>query len=365
MAAPRVIDGDGHIFEDMPAIAKHIPDYYLANWRFNAEAMFPPLDHLHNFQDRLLPGAFAGGKHVGPEEWINFMDAIGLESAVLYPTRGLGVGKMVDYDWAIAVCRAYNNWLSETYVRRDPRFKGMALLPMQEPVAAAEELERAVTELGMSGTMLASTGLPSPLGAKTYWPVYKVADRLGCAVAVHGGAHEGFGMDHFNVYAPVHALGHPFGQMVSFGNMIFNGVCDNFPNVKFGFLEAGVAWLLMCLERFDRSYETHKHYDLSGQLIRLRDGESVSKYIKRNIREGRIFVGCEGEEPELAYAISEVGAEAFVFSTDYPHEVTIEMCRHEIEELMETEDISDDAKDAVLYRNAQRFYNLAPVAVSA
>jgi predicted TIM-barrel fold metal-dependent hydrolase len=272
---------------------------------------------------------------------------------------------MVDYDWVIAVCRAYNNWLSETYVRRDSRFKGMALLPMQEPAAAAEELERAVTELGMSGTMLASTGLPSPLGAKTYWPVYEVADRLGCAVAVHGGAHEGFGMDHFNVYAPVHALGHPFGQMVSFGNMIFNGVCDNFPNVKFGFLEAGVAWLLMCLERFDRSYETHKHYDLSGQLIRLRDGESVSKYVKRNIREGRIFVGCEGEEPELAYAISEVGAEPFVFSTDYPHEVTIEMCRHEIEELMETEDISDDAKDAVLYRNAQRFYNLAPVAVSA
>jgi len=172
-------------------------------------------------------------------------------------------------------------------------------------------------------------------------------------------------MDHFNVYAPVHALGHPFGQMVSFGNMIFNGVCDNFPNVKFGFLEAGVSWLLMCLERFDRSYETHKHYDLSGELIRLRDGESVSRYIKRNINEGRIFVGCEGEEPELAYAIREVGAEPFVFSTDYPHEVTIEMCRHEIEELMETEGISDDAKDAVLYRNAQRFYNLTPVAVSA
>ncbi len=54
-----------------------------------------------------------------------------------------------------------------------------------------------------------------------------------------------------------------------------------------------------------------------------------------------------------------------MFSTDYPHEVTVEMCRHEIEELMETEDISDDAKDAVLYRNAQRFYNLSPAAVPA
>ena len=43
MAAPRVIDGDGHIFEDMAAIAKHIRDYYRANWRFNPDSMFPPL----------------------------------------------------------------------------------------------------------------------------------------------------------------------------------------------------------------------------------------------------------------------------------------------------------------------------------
>ena len=143
------------------------------------------------------------------------------------------------------------------------------------------------------------------------------------------------------------ALGPPFGQMVSFGNMIFNGVCDNFPNARFGFLEGGVAWLLMCLERFDRSYETHKHFDLREQLIRLQGGESVSAYIKRNIREGVLFIGCEGEEPELAYAISEVGADPFVFSTDYPHEVTAEMCRHEIEELLENEHLRTD-KDKTL-----------------
>ncbi len=90
------------------------------------------------------------------------MDEIGLESAVLYPTRGLSVGKMVDYDWANAVCRAYNNWLSETYVQRDSRFKGMALLPMQEPAAAAEELERSVTELGYVGNDARVHGSPEP-----------------------------------------------------------------------------------------------------------------------------------------------------------------------------------------------------------
>ena len=70
------------------------------------------------------------------------------------------------------------------------------------------------------------------------------ADRLGCALGVHGGAHENLGLDDLTPYAPVHSLGHPFGQMISFGGMIFNGVFDKFPNVKFGFMEGGVAWLL-------------------------------------------------------------------------------------------------------------------------
>jgi predicted TIM-barrel fold metal-dependent hydrolase len=218
----------------------------------------------------------------------------------------------------------------------------------------------------MSGAMLPSTGLPNPLGSRMYWPIYEVANRLGCSMAVHGGAHEGFGMDHFNVYAPVHALGHPFGQMVCFGNMLFNGLCDKFPNVRWAFLEAGVSWLLMCLERFDRSYETHIGYDLRGELFQLREGERVSDYVKRHIREGRLFVGCEGEETALTYAVNEVvGASPFVFSTDYPHEVNAEMCKHEIGELLENEEISETDKEAILHGNAERLYGLAPVAVAA
>ena len=355
MAAPRVIDGDGHIFEDMPAIAKHIPDYYLANWRFNAEGMFPPLDHLTISRTGccLAHSRVASTlvRMSGSTSWMRsgWNPPFSIRPAASpwarwstttgrMPSAGpTTTGSLRPTCVATRVSRAWR-----CYRCRSPRPRPKSSSARSPSWVCLELCSR-------------STGLPSPLGAKTYWPVYKVADRLGCSVAVHGGAHEGFGMDHFNVYAPVHAMGHPMGQMVSFGNMIFNGVCDNFPDARFGFLEAGVAWLLMCLERFDRSYETHKHYDLSGDLIRLRDGESVSRYIKRNIKEGRIFVGCEGEEPELAYAIKEVGAEPFVFSTDYPHEVTVEMCRHEIQELMETDDIPDDAKDAVLYRNAQRF----------
>ena len=184
--------------------------------------------------------------------------------------RALAYGKIVSLDYAVAVSRAYNDWLYETYVKFNPRFKGMALIPMQDPEEAAKELRRAVTELGMLGAMMPSNGLPSPLGAKMYWPVYAEADRLGCCLAVHGGAHDRFGMDHMNMYVPVHALGHPWGLTINCADIVYNGIFDRFPRVRIAFLEGGVAWLLLLLERLHASHETHFQFIPARRIWRAR-----------------------------------------------------------------------------------------------
>ena len=88
----------------------------------------------------------------------------------------------------------------------------------------------------MVGAMLPSTGLPNHLGAIEYWPVYEEAERLGCCLAVHGGAHSGIGLDYMNVYTPVHALGHPFGITISFAGILFNGIFDRYPGLRMAFL---------------------------------------------------------------------------------------------------------------------------------
>jgi predicted TIM-barrel fold metal-dependent hydrolase len=174
-------------------------------------------------------------------------------------------------------------------------------------------------------------------------------------------------MDHFNVYAPVHSLGHPFGQLVSFASIVFNGIFDKYPGVRIAFLEGGIAWLLLALERFDRSYSTHIPYDLRGQLIQLRPGQTVEEYIKEHIQAGRIFVGCEGEESDMPYLVQRVGVQPFFFSSDYPHEVDVPMCQHEIHEVMETPELTDEQKAAILHGNAERFYRFetAPAASRA
>ena len=83
--------------------------------------------------------------------------------------------------------------------------------------------------------------------------MYAEANRLGCCLGVHGGCHAGLGMDDLPS-APVHALGHPFTLMTAFAAVVFNGVLDKYPNVRWGFLEGGVAWVMTVLERFQGSY---------------------------------------------------------------------------------------------------------------
>ncbi len=173
------------------------------------------------------------------------------------------------------------------------------------------------------------------MGSEKYWPIYGEAERLGCAIAIHGGAHENLLMDDMSPYAVANALGHPMSQMIAFAGIIFNGVLDKFPGLRIGFMEAGCAWLLTCMERFTGSWASHVQFDPRGRFLQLKKDEKIIDYILRHIDDGRIFVGCEGEELSIAEAVRITGNKPYVFSTDYPHEVDAETCKHELEELRE------------------------------
>ena len=351
----KVIDGDGHVAEDMAEIAGCLVEPYREMMASRPEALFPPLDHLHTARAVETPPQRDHRPVVGPPGWLAFLDDVNIERTVLYPTRALAYGKIVSRDFAVAVCRAYNDWLHKTYLSFNSRFHGMAIIPMQDPEEAVAELRRAVKDLGMLGAMMPSNGLPELLGAKTYWPIYAEAERLGCCLAIHGGAHDHFGMDHLNMYVPVHALGHPWGLTINCASVVYNGIFDRFPATRLAFLEGGIAWLLLCLERFHSSHETHFQHIPAGEFG-VREGERPDRYIIRQIDEGRLFIGCETEELTMPFALKVVGNKPFLYSSDFPHEVTNDSCKHDIHELLESEDLTMADKEGILGRNAERFY---------
>ena len=352
----RVIDADGHV-NDYAAgeeIAKYMPE---GN---RSSVIFPVLDHLHW---QYLRKYSDGMGNPGPKEWDTFLEQSGIECTVVYPSAGLAVGRIVDGQWAIAACRAYNNWLYEEFVNASPKIKGMALIPVQDVEAAVEELRRAIKELGMRGAMLPSNGegIKGHLGAKVYWPLYEEAEKLGCCLAVHGGCHHHFGMDSFSTYYPIHALGHPFGIMVQAASMLAHGIFDRFPKLRVAFLEGGATWVPFFMDRIDRSYnKAHFQVDLTGELlIGPKLDEKASDYFKRHIQEGRIFVGFDCDDSGLGFAVRKAGREPFLFASDFPHEIfDAEVCRHELNELLSREDLTLEDKEAVVGGNAAKLYKL-------
>ena len=124
-----------------------------------------------------------------------------------------------------------------------------------------------------------------------------------------------------------------------------DGVFDEFPKLRVGFMEGGTAWIPLVIDRLERELE------YGGLVLPRRPTDYFT--------DGQLFVSCEGNEKALAYAIDRVGPHPFMFASDFPHEVTMDNCKHEIDEILERPDLHADHKMAIMRDNARRCYNLA------
>src|SRR5262245_4603432 len=108
MERPTVIDADGHVLEDIPAIRELLEP----RWR---RQTLVPLDawdrRLHN---RL------GQDQQTPPTHLSAMDLDGIDVMVLYPTLALSAGTLREVEYAAALSRAYNSWVA-TFCAADTR----------------------------------------------------------------------------------------------------------------------------------------------------------------------------------------------------------------------------------------------------
>ena len=143
--------------------------------------------------------------------------------------------------------------------------------------------------------------------------------------------------------------------------MLAHGIFERFPKLRVAFLEGGSTWVPFFLDRLDRSHHRgHLQVDLEGDIVGgPKEGEKASDYLRRQMREGRMFVGFDVDDDGLGFAVQKAGPDAFVFGSDFPHEVfNAEKCRGEIDQLLARNDLSVTDKEAVLSGNARRFYRL-------
>src|SRR4026208_2317489 len=211
--AIKVLDSDAHARDLDNEISPYLPEPYRS-----PKAGFIPSEHY----DRNLGGTL-GKSGAKVEERLAAMDTQQIDMAVMFPTSGLGIGRGRDANFQTALCRAYNDFISD-YCKASPRLKAVANLPVNNPAECAKELNRAVTKLGLCGGMLAAQAHRKNLGSPEFYPLYEEAQRLNTPVTIHafGGDEPGSaGLDQFIC---LHTTGAPFPVLRPLSALVFGGL---------------------------------------------------------------------------------------------------------------------------------------------
>ena len=211
----------------------------------------------------------------------------------------------------MALARAYNDWLA-SYCAADPRrLFGAALLPLQDPGAAADELRRAVTELGfVAGFVRPNPCAGRSLPDQAYEPLWRAAEELDVPVGVHEGSSvtvPTLGSDRpFNPLI-LHAVSHSFESMLACAQLIAFGVLERHPGLRVVFLESSGGWAPFWLERLDEQAESFGGFCPD---LRLRPSEYFAR---------QCAISFEVGERTLPALAPFVGSERIVWGSDYPH----------------------------------------------
>ena len=175
---------------------------------------------------------------------------------------------MSEPELGAAVCRSYNNAIGRIVKKHPGKFLGLATLPMQAPQLAADELDRAVRQLGLQGVVCYTTVGDKDLDGEEFWPFYAKAEELAIPIIFHpvntGPIVGGWRMTrHYATrgYGFWSALGNSMENSITIANLMFGGVLDAFPKLRFCFLEGGGTQVPHLMEGLAAVYSGEGDYD--------------------------------------------------------------------------------------------------------
>jgi predicted TIM-barrel fold metal-dependent hydrolase len=311
---------------------------------------------------------------------------LGIEMHVVLPQFSGWWSYLIEPELACSMARSHNEALLRLMKEYSGRILGAALVPLQDVDASIRELEWA-RENGFCAVVIDKVipvkehAYSEPIGShRELWPFFRRAEELSVPVYLHNVQHghrlsnlPQFQRNGLHIFAPQE------GQM-SLVSLITSGLLDEFPKLQFIFTEAGtsfikplVQWLDRVLERppvdYDDQEEPLSNRPLTKVGERLRRARALLPahiFLEKNSRpashyfKNNFYFTIETEEPELGAAIEFLGAERFLFATDYPHDDPGGRMKFEdVRLLRDNPEISEEAKELIRWKNAKRLFNLA------
>jgi aminocarboxymuconate-semialdehyde decarboxylase len=273
-----------------------------------------------------------------PEKRIEDMDKAGIDQCILSIAPAQFFYNL-EGQLAIDVSRKQNDQFAERVQKYPKRFTAIATVPLQNPEAAAKELERAVRELKLKGVQIGSNVRRTYLGDKKFLPFFDKAAELDVPTFIH--PIDTAGAERLKEYYLPNVIGNPLDTTITAATLVFSGIFDRLPNLKIVLAHAG-GLVPYNIDRWDHGFKVRPECKVSIQ-------RPPSMYL-RNFYYDTIAHGTES----LRFLISRVGVDRVVVGTDYPYDMG------DLDPLktLKAANLSAEEWDKIVWRNTAALFKL-------
>ncbi len=242
---------------------------------------------------------------------------------------------------ALETSRFFNDHIAET-VDKDPgKFIGIGTVPLQDSEMAIKEMERCVQELKMPGLEIGSNVNQKNLDEREFFPFYKRAEELGCALFVH--PWKMMGLRQMEKYWLPWLVGMPAETARAICSMIFGGVLENFPKLRVAFAHGGGSFPLT-IGRIEHGF------NVRPDLVAIDNNVNPRNYV------GKFWIdSLVHDEKAMKYIIDVMGEDKICLGSDYP----FPLGEHHPGKLIEGMYFENGLKEKLLFQNATQWLGIS------
>ena len=272
------------------------------------------------------------------------MDAAGIDVQVI--SHGAPSTQKLPADIAVKLAAEVNDRLAAACAANPKRFAAFGVLPTANPEAAADELERCVTQHGFKGAMIHGMANGEFVDLTKYWPIYARAEKLDVPIYFHPSLPDARVTE---VYYQDYAKDFPLVVRPAWGftvetatqaiRLVLSGAFEKYPKLKIilGHLGETLPFLMW---RIDAALK--------------RPGQKPLSF--RDIFSKNFYLTTSGffSNPALLCCVMEMGVDHLLFAVDWPF---VPDNRPAVE-WMSGVPLSDEDKAKILSGNARRLLRM-------
>ncbi len=274
------------------------------------------------------------------EERVKDMDAQKVDVQVLSTHMPL-IGYHLDAAQGRALARDTNDEIAAAVRQNPKRLAGLATLPMQDVKSAIDELERAVTKLGMKGAALDTQVNGEQWDEPKFLPFFKAAEQMGAMLFYHPQPQNNFLMQRIKRYGLFNSLGVILDDAIVASILICGGVLEACPNIRICIAHGGGP-ACYAVGRIDRNWH--------DRPATRNTPKPPSEYLRKLYYDTVI-----ADEEALRFLLDRVGADRVVLGSDWPFVPWKPSPAAWVQNL---KSLTQDEKDKILWKNLETLLGL-------